>query len=78
MLPIKQGLCFKGQLENIAFVGRILDVYRDKLVVLDLIQLSPSKVNHDSVVWPYKAVASLGPVQVITEEQYRCTRDVLV
>lgn len=74
---ISKGACFKGQLGNIVFIGKILDVFEKSFVNLDLLQIEPSKVTYNSVVWPYQAASSMQHTQTITEEQYTCMRSVI-
>lgn len=76
-MTIRKGNCFKGQLGNVVFIGRILDVFEKSFVSLDVVQIEPSKATYDSVVWPYKSVVSLRHTRSITEEQYTCMRSVI-
>lgn len=76
-MVIRKDTCFKGQLGNVVFLGKIIDVFEKSFVTLDLVQVGPSKVTYDSIVWPYKSVQSLKHTTSITEEQYTCMRSVL-
>lgn len=76
-MQVKSGLCFKGQLENIVFVGKILEVYKKKFVVLDIFQLAPERVNEPSVVWPYKAAVDLKNTWEITEQQFEAVKSIV-
>lgn len=76
-MTLKPGTYFKGQLENIVFIGKILDVYKKDFITLDLIQLSPQKVEENSVVWPYKAAKDLKHTCTITKEQFDAMKNIV-